>query len=117
MNFLVDAHLSKGICQVLQSAGHDVIHTRDLPQGNRTPDQLINDISMRELRVVVSKDTDFYYSHILEGKPWRLILIRTGNMRGRDLISAFHSSLPVIENALKEYTLIEFDRESVRALQ
>jgi len=32
---------------------------------------------MAEMRVVVTKDTDFYYSHLLHGRPWKLVLVRT----------------------------------------
>ncbi|MCY4323195.1 MAG: hypothetical protein OXD00_05845 [Gammaproteobacteria bacterium] len=37
----------------MREKGHDVIHTRDLPNGNRTKDQDIIRISMREQRTVV----------------------------------------------------------------
>ena len=50
----MDAHLSPGICALLQSAGHDALHTRQLPAQNQTPDQAINDLSVREQRVVIS---------------------------------------------------------------
>jgi predicted nuclease of predicted toxin-antitoxin system len=35
------------------------VHTRHMPEGNQTTDQTINDLSVREQRVVISKDTDF----------------------------------------------------------
>lgn len=38
MKFLVDAHLPGALCRLLRDAGHGVVHTRDLPDGNRTPD-------------------------------------------------------------------------------
>jgi hypothetical protein len=36
-----------------------------LPAQNRTADPVINDLSVTDKRVVISKDTDFYYSHVL----------------------------------------------------
>lgn len=36
MKFLVDAQLPAKLCQLLQAAGHDAVHTSDLPDGNRT---------------------------------------------------------------------------------
>ena len=47
------------------AAGHDAIHTSNLPAQNRTPDTLVNDCSIREQRVVITKDTDFYHSHLM----------------------------------------------------
>lgn len=67
MNFLVDAHLPDGLCVLLREAGHDAIHTRSLPSANRTSDDVINAQSLRERRVVITKDTDFYHSHVLYG--------------------------------------------------
>ena len=85
MKFLVDAHLPPSLCALLRAAGHEAVHTSVLPARNRTPDRIINDLSMRDQRVVVTKDTDFYHSHVLQRKPWKLLLVRTGNIRTRDL--------------------------------
>jgi predicted nuclease of predicted toxin-antitoxin system len=52
MKFVVDAQLLKRLAVWLNSAGYDTIHTKDLPQQNRTTDEEINLISIREERVV-----------------------------------------------------------------
>jgi predicted nuclease of predicted toxin-antitoxin system len=91
MKFVVDAHLPPGLCALLQVAGHDAIHTSQLPAQNRTPDEILNDLSLREQRVVVTKDLDFYHSHVLHGKPWKLLLVRTGNIRAGDLKALFQA--------------------------
>ena len=116
MKFLVDAHLPPGLCGLLQAAGHDAIHTRSLPAQNRTPDPVINDCSLREQRVVVTKDTDFYHSHLLHGQPWKLLLVRTGNIGTRELRQLFGEHLPAIILALEENSLVELDRGAVRAI-
>lgn len=77
MKFLVDAHLAASLCALLQQAGHNAIHTNHLAAQNQTSDEVINEISLREHRVVVTKDSDFYHSHLLHGKPWKLMLVRT----------------------------------------
>ena len=71
MKFLIDAPLPPSLRGVFQAAGHDAIHTLDLPDRNASRDGLLNEISMTELRVVVTKDTDFYYSHLLLGQGYR----------------------------------------------
>ena len=101
MRFLVDAHLPPGLCRLLQDRGHDAIHTRELPAQNRSSDELINDWSDRERRVVISKDTDFYYSHLLHQRPWKLILVRTGNIGVRELNALFAKHLAAILSALE----------------
>jgi len=114
VRFLVDAHLPQGICALLQSAGHEAVHTRQLPAQNRTPDRIINDLSVRDQRVVITKDTDFYYSHLLLQRPHKLLLVRTGNLRTRELKALFEAHLGEIIRALETNSLVELHRSSVR---
>ena len=55
------------------------MHTLDLPLGNRTPDKAILDIAEREYCVIVTKDEDFVQSHLVFGRPEKLLLVATGN--------------------------------------
>ena len=64
----------------MRDAGHDTIHTLDLPDANRTTDAEINELSARDLRVVITKDTDFVDSFLLFHRPYKLLLISTGNI-------------------------------------
>jgi predicted nuclease of predicted toxin-antitoxin system len=59
VKFLLDAQLPGSLCGVLKRAGHEVIHTLDLPKGNRTSDISIAAIADEEGYIVVSKDSDF----------------------------------------------------------
>ncbi|MBI5091792.1 MAG: DUF5615 family PIN-like protein [Candidatus Hydrogenedentes bacterium] len=113
MRFLVDAHLPPGLCAMLARHGHDALHTRDLPAKNATRDRVINQVSLDDQRVVISKDTDFFYSHVLQGRPWKLVLVKTGNISTRDLCALFERNMPAIENALQNHTLVEIDRAAV----
>jgi predicted nuclease of predicted toxin-antitoxin system len=113
MRFLVDAHLPRSLCAALARQGHDVVHTLDLPAGNATKDSVINQVSFDDQRVVISKDTDFFYSYLLQGRPWKLLLVRTGNISTRDLRALFERNLPAIEAALQNYSLVEIDRATV----
>ena len=116
MKFLLDAHLPPGLAGVLQAAGHDVLHTRQLPAQNLTTDHAINLLSAQEKRVVISKDTDFYYSHLLRQEPYKLLLLRTGNIGVRELKELFARNLPLIEQALETHSLVELDRREVRVI-
>lgn len=113
MKFLVDAHLPRRLCAMLGCHGHDASHTLDLPAGNTTKDGAINQRSLDEQRVVVSKDTDFFYSHLLQGRPWKLLLVKTGNISTRELRDLFERNLPSIEAAFQTHTLVEIDRLAV----
>jgi predicted nuclease of predicted toxin-antitoxin system len=116
MNFLVDAHLPPSLCALLQAAGHDALHTSRLRAQNQTPDEILNELSAREHRVVVTKDLDFYHSHLLQGKPWKLLLVRTGNIRTRDLKALFQTHLSAIVAALEQNSLVELDRQKAQVV-
>ena len=100
MNFLVDAQLPRRMTAWLTAAGCDAIHTLDLPDANRTTDEQINNVADREQRVVVTKDADFVDSHVLRGRPARLLLISTGNISNRDLEALL---VPLIPDIVREF--------------
>lgn len=113
MKFIIDAHLPPSLRQTFADAGHEAIHTTDLPAQNATRDGVINEVSLSERRVVVSKDTDFYYSHLLQGRPWKLVLVRTGNLGLRETKELFENLLPAIATALETSDLVEIDKNSI----
>jgi predicted nuclease of predicted toxin-antitoxin system len=55
---------------LLAQRGHDALYTLELPAGNATQDRDISQISIDDHRVVISKDADFFYSHLLRRSPW-----------------------------------------------
>lgn len=116
MRFLVDAQLPSRLCSVLNRLGHDAIHTSSLDAGNRTTDNVVNQVAEEQYRVLITKDSDFYHSHVLRGAPPKLVLVRTGNIGVRDLCSMFESHMSLIVSALEGSSLLEIDRDSVRSL-
>ena len=116
MNFLVDAHLPASLCAVIKATGHDAIHTSELASGNQTPDQVLTELCRNTDRVLISKDTDFYYSHVLHGRPPKLVLVRTGNFRLRELKGLFAGRLPDIVQALEAHSLVELGRQDVHGV-
>lgn len=117
MRFLVGAHLPPSLRDLLQAAGHDALHTIGLPAGNETTDRVINELSVTDQSIVISKDTDFYYAHVLSQRPWKLLLVRTGNLRSSELKGLFQRQLPVIVAGLESHSLVELDSTSVQVVK
>jgi predicted nuclease of predicted toxin-antitoxin system len=113
MKFLVGAQLPRRLVSRLREAGHEAIHTFDLPLANRTPDSVINELSIRESYVVVTKDADFVNSFHLHRKPHKLLLISTGNIRNSKLESLFMSNLESIAGGFDTFSFIEINRLAV----
>jgi predicted nuclease of predicted toxin-antitoxin system len=80
VKFLVDAQLPRRLALWLQQRGHDVIHTLELAQQNRTPDPFLLPRANQDDRVLVTKDTDFEITYELGQGPPKLLLITTGNI-------------------------------------
>lgn len=113
MRFLVDAQLPRRLAYRLREAGHDVLHTLDLPNGNRTTDPEITTLSMRDQRVVITKDADFVNSFLLSRQPHKLVLISTGNISNAALEALFMSQMPALVAALATYDYIELGRSAL----
>jgi predicted nuclease of predicted toxin-antitoxin system len=113
MRFLVDAQPPKHLAEWLNEAGHDAVHTLDLPRGNRTSDAELNDVALREQRIVVSKDSDFVASLLVTGHPARLLLVATGNISNVELESLVRANLPAIEASFAGCRFLELGRESL----
>ena len=113
MKFLVDAQLPRRLAYQLQDAGYDTIHTRDLPLENRTPDAVINETSVREKRVVVTKDADFVNSFLIHRKPYKLLLVSTGNIKNSELEQLFSQNIVQIAEGFATHDFIEIDRTRI----
>src|SRR3954453_17603548 len=93
----------------LRVAGHDALHTFDLPAGNRTTDAEINELSVRNLRVVITKDTDFLDSFLLFHRPHELLLVSAGNVTNVSLEALFVPQIPAFES----YDYLELTRTTL----
>jgi predicted nuclease of predicted toxin-antitoxin system len=113
MKFLVDAHLPRRLALAITATGHDAIHTLDLADANKTTDSQINAISETEERVVITKDSDFVDSLLLEGKPYKLLLISTGNIKNSELEALFLPQLPTIVEAFENARFIELNQSAL----
>lgn len=113
MNFIIDAQLPRRLARYLNEAGHDAIHTLDLPIGNRTSDSRILAIAAHQARIVVTKDADFVSSFLVFQRPERLLLISTGNITNVELESLLLSNLTAIVAAFAFHRFVELTRTSL----
>lgn len=113
MKFLVDAQLPRILARELTTAGHDAVHTLDLPQGNRTPDSNITSIAVLERRVVVTKDEDFVTQFLLRGAPPKLLLVSTGNISNDALSHLLAGNLSALVAALTKHDFIEMSASAI----
>jgi predicted nuclease of predicted toxin-antitoxin system len=109
MRFIIDTQLPYILADFLKKKGYDVIHTFDLPNKDYTSDNEIREISVRENRIVITKDSDFLDSFYITGIPPKLLLVSTGNIKNKVLIHLFETNFDGITKLFETYNLIELD--------
>ena len=113
MRFLVDAQLPKRLAIWRGEAGFDACHTLDLPLANTTADREVMHIADDENRIVITKDADFVDSHLLRGKPRKLLLIATGNISNNALIDLISTNFSSISAALARHEFVELGKSQL----
>ncbi|MGL5861519.1 MAG: DUF5615 family PIN-like protein [Phycicoccus sp.] len=107
MKLLVVAQLPARLARFVADAGHDVVHTSALPDGNGTSDIQIATMADGEARVVVTKDRDFRDGHLLSGSPRRLLVVATGNITNTALVAIFEANIAAVVAAFDDTDFVE----------
>lgn len=84
----------------LQWKDFDAIHTTYFSEGHLLQDADIAKIAIEENRIIVTKDSDFPDSFFLKGPPPRIIYLRLGNLRNRELTAFLEARWSFIEELL-----------------
>ena len=92
------------------AAGHDTIHTLDLPDQNRSTDDQVIEFADREMRILITKDADFVNTYLLQGRPAKLLLVSTGNIRNQELEMLVKPLIPTLDREFQTHSFIEFGR-------
>jgi predicted nuclease of predicted toxin-antitoxin system len=113
MKFLIDAQLPRRLATELKQAGFEATHTLELPDGNRTTDQALIELSLTDQSVLVTKDSDFVQSFLLKHEPWKLLLVSTGNISNDDLTNLFHLNISQIAESFKTFDFVELNQTNL----
>lgn len=117
MKFIVDAQLPKTLAFLLREKGFDAVHTTELPNGNDTTDTEINNLSIVENRIVISKDADFYDSFTAKKEPYKLLHLKTGNIKNSQLLELFDKNLELICRELNESFVVQISQNFIIKIQ
>lgn len=113
IKFFVDAQLPPVLKSWLIRQGHDCTHALDLPKKDSTPDIEIVEVVNEEDRVLISKDGDFLKLRLLTGKPQKLLIITTGNIRNSQLIASFERNFGSALRLFKTFEIVELGNHFV----
>lgn len=105
--FLVDAQLPSLLAEWIRAKGYLAIHVNDLPNQDETEDEEIRNIADEADYIVITKDSDFYDSHIIKNSPRKLLLITTGNIKNRQFLDLFRKNFQTLIDLFDACNFIE----------
>ena len=115
MKFLIDAQLPYLLSIWIREKGFGAVHTDDLPNKDETEDEEIRQLSVEGDYIVITKDIDFYNSHLIRNSPEKLFLITTGNIKNRQLLDLFRRNFSEITELFTHCRLVEMSNSEIIA--
>lgn len=117
MKFLIDAQLPFDLKKVLKDLECDALHVNELPQKDKSTDLEIRLLADEQNRIVVTKDFDFYHTHVAIHSPKKLLLITTGNIKNKALFEIIRNNFKIIQVAFRGCGLVELSNSEVIGIE
>jgi len=102
LRFIVDTQLPPSLAEFLRRRGFDASHIVDYTSGALMTDNEIISLTIKENRIVISKDIDFFDYYILKNFPPAIILLQMGNIKNSELFIIIETHLDTICRLFKE---------------
>ena len=107
MKFIIDAQLPSSLKDIFHEIDIECIHTLELLHQNNSTDTEIRNYCVENDAILITKDEDFYYTHILNQQPEKLILLKTGNCSKSEMKNIIKKNIQsIIELIQKENFII-----------
>jgi predicted nuclease of predicted toxin-antitoxin system len=115
VRFLIDNNLSPVLAELLQAAGHDAVHLRDLGMQAAT-DQVVLGHARSENRILVSADTDFgaLLARSRASSPSILLIRRLAGRRATDQYAIIQANLEPISEDLAAGAIVVIGEDWIR---
>ena len=109
---LIDENLPATLAALLPL---ECVHATDF--GHRPTDLELWSIARAKDLIVLTRDSDFFDRLLLQGPPPKVIWIRLGNLRRKDLEGTLVNLWPAIESLLPDADLIEVHPGSIETFR
>jgi len=115
VKFLIDNALSPGLVELLNAAGHDARHVREIGL-QQALDEEILELARVEDRVVVSADTDFgtLLARRSTSKPSLMLFRGEGSRRPEALATVILLNVDQLIDALAAGSIVTFEPSRLR---
>lgn len=115
MKFILDANIPPSLAE--EFSEFEVYLSSSLPQGNASKDSEIIKYALENELILITKDIDFYYSFIQSKKPQKVILVKLGNMKIRELRSYFRLNMEEILNHLNDHSMLILTQDQIQSFE
>ena len=115
MRFLLDENQSPLLVHLLEAAGHDVVHVRQLGMTSAS-DLALLALAREQRRVIMSGDTDVgeLLAKSNAAAPSVVLFRRQSGRRAAELAALFGANLEAIIDHLVSGAVVVFDRDRIR---
>jgi predicted nuclease of predicted toxin-antitoxin system len=113
MKFLLDVHLPLVLLSFLRWKGFEAIHVKEILQGVYSSDKAISDYADAHGLVLLTKDSDFKNSFLINGSPKKVIRIVLGNCSNELLLLKFDQNLSTLSEFKEEEFYGELGHQSI----
>ena len=115
MRFLLDNNLSPELAEPLRTAGHDVVHVRDIGL-QRATDETVIDAARTDGRVLVRADTDFctLLARSHDRAPSFLLMRRASGRRAADQAALILDNLDAVRADLETGAVVVLGENRIR---
>jgi len=91
--FIVDTQLPPSLAEFLKGKKFNAIHTTYFNKGHLLKDSEIINIAIKQKRIIITKDNDFFDYFFLKGAPPKVLLLESGNISNKDLMNLLNKNL------------------------
>ena len=113
MKLLIDAQLPLLLNTILNELGYNSVHVDSLLNGDESSDSEIINYADEHKLIFITKDSDFFYSHSLQTKPSKLLLVSTGNIKNKQLLYIFRKNHVQLHELFKTANFVEINSNGI----
>ena len=114
--FIIDTQLPHQLASFLRKKGIDAVHTTDTFKGHLLQDKEIVEIAIKDNRIIISKDSDFWDNFLLNGVPPKILFLQLGNIKNKELLEIFEQNIEkIIELFEDEANLLVLNQTQIIA--
>jgi predicted nuclease of predicted toxin-antitoxin system len=106
MKFIIDVQLPPSLKEIFHEINIESIHTLELPHQNDITDTEIRNYCKANSAILFTKDQDFYYTHIVNQNPEKLILVKIENCSKLELKNIFRKNIQAIIELIQKENFI-----------